>query len=145
MRPASSKLLPVLACAVAVLGLSNGGQAQVVRDIPYFMRSPQERAATLKLCRDDHRYDRRPECANAATAEDRLWAMRQRAGTPEQPGGRAAPNLDTFQLSPTYWARTRLARRATLATCRLHPGMAYPAKVCAAAEQGELLDTGGRS
>lgn len=136
--------LPLGVLALA-LGLSSAAGAAETRDIPYFMRSPTERAATLKLCRDDHRYDRRPECANAASAEDRLWAMRQRAGTPEQPGSRAVPNLDTFQLSPTYWARSRLARRATLATCRLHPGMAYPAKVCAAAEQGELLDTGGRS
>ena len=145
MRHTPLRTLPALLCAVVALGLPGAVVAQEVRDIPYFMRSPEARAATLKLCRNDHRYDRAPECANAASAEDRLWAMRLRAGVPEQTGARAVPNLDTFQLSPTYWARTRLARRATLATCRPHPGMAYPAKVCAAAEQGEVLDQGGRS
>lgn len=134
-----------LLCAAVMLGLAAAAGAEEVRDIPYFMRSPEARAATLKVCRNDHRYDRAPECANAASAEDRLWAMRLRAGTSNQAGVHAAPNLDTFQLSPSYWARTRLARRATLATCRLHPGMVYPPKVCAAAEQGEILDQGGRS
>lgn len=108
------------------------------------MRSPEARAATLKLCRNDHRYDRAPECANAATAEDRLWELRLRAGVAAPAGVHRAPSLDTWQLSPTYWAQNRLARKSTLVTCRNHPGMMYPARVCAAAEQGDTMDQGGR-
>ncbi len=144
MRHTALRALPALLCAVVALGLSSAAGAQEVRDIPYFMRSPDARAATLKLCRNDHRYDRAPECANAASAEDRLWELRLRAGVATPAGAGRVPSLDTWQLSPTYWAQNRLARKSTLVTCRNHPGMMYPARVCAAAEQGDTMDQGGR-
>ncbi len=146
MRSVLPRFLPALLCAVAALGAS-AAHAQTIlttRDIPYFMRSPEARAATLKLCRNDHRFDRSPDCANAASAEDRLWELRLRAGAPAPAGVQRVPSLDTWQLSPTYWAQNRLARKSTLVTCRNHPGMMYPAKVCAAAEQGDTMDQGGR-
>ena len=121
------------------------GQRAALHDIPWYMTHDAARAATLNLCRSDHSFARDVDCANAETAEDRLWS--QRAARGPQPGGRQQPGrqtrtspVDDILLSPTYWAENRLARIGTLAECRTALTR-YPPDVCAAARQGEALDT----
>ena len=147
---------PRLSAVVGGLGILLAGtftaahaQPASLHDIPWYMAHDAARAATLKLCRSDHRFARNVDCANAETAEDRLWSQRAAGGAQPgrqaQPGGR--PRLTLFDdtlLSPTYWAENRLARTGTLAACK-NPAAGYAPDVCAAARQGEAIDAARRS
>ena len=123
------------------------GQARSLHDIPWYMANNAARAATIKLCRSDHRFARDVDCLNAETAEDRLWG--QRAANGALPGQRLAQGrspssmLDDVLLSPQYWADNRLARIGTLAECKTALTR-YPPDVCAAARQGDALDAARR-
>ena len=118
-------------------------QPASLHDIPWYMAHDAARAATLKLCRSDHRFARDVDCANAETAEDRLWSQRAAGGA--QPGGRPRPStLDDILLSPTYWAENGLSRVGVLASCK-NPVTRYAPDVCAAARQGEALAAARRS
>lgn len=129
--------------ASLALGLSLCGPvvAAEVHDIPYFMRSPDARRATLKLCRTDHRFYGNPECMNAADADDRLWRLRIEAQLSSPATTRSVGGIGAFQ-TPSYYATNPVARRGVLATCRNHPGLMYSPVVCANAAQGETLDAG---
>ena len=132
------------------LGLLLGGglatahsQGTSLHDIPWYMANNAARAATIKLCRSDHRFARDVDCLNAETAEDRLYGQRaSRAGQLSQ--GRSRSSLfDDDLLSPKYWADNRLARIGTLAECKTALTR-FPPDVCAAAQQGDALDTAKR-
>ncbi len=119
------------------------GQPRSLHDIPWYMANNAARAATINLCRSDHRFARDVDCLNAETAEDRLWG--QRAAKGALPGQKLAQGrspssmLDDVLLSPQYWADNRLARIGTLAECKTALTR-YPPDVCAAARQGDALD-----
>ena len=123
------------------------GQATSLHDIPWYMAHDAARSATLNLCRNDHRFARDADCLNAETAEDRLWGQRAARGRQQaqaQPQGRPRSSMfDDDLLSPQYWADNRLARTGTLAECKTTLTR-YPPDVCAAARQGDALDTARR-
>lgn len=129
------------ALAAALVACAPGARAETTRDIPYYMRSPQLRAATLSLCRSDHRYDRNVDCRNATSAEEILWRMRLQAQLAMPAGVTRGGSFADFQ-TPSYYAANRLARRGVLASCRNHPGMTFSSTVCASAAQGEAMDAG---
>ncbi len=124
------------------------GQSRPLHDIPWYMANDAARSATINLCRNDHRFARDVDCLNAETAEDRLWG--QRAARGALPGQRLVQGrspssmLDDVLLSPQYWADNRLARIGTLSECKTALTR-YPPDVCAAARQGDALDTARRS
>ena len=148
-RPRLSAVLGGLGVLLAGTFTAAHAQPASLHDIPWYMAHDAARAATLKLCRSDHRFARDVDCANAETAEDRLWSQRAASGaqpgTRTQPGGRPRPTLfDDTVLSPTYWAENRLARIGKLAGCNKPVPTSLP-DVCAAARQGEALDAARRS
>ena len=120
------------------------GQGTSLHDIPWYMANNAARAATIKLCRSDHRFARDTDCLNAETAEDRLWG--QRAANGALPGQRLAQGrsrssvFDDDLLSPQFWANNRIVRQGTLAGCN-RPVPTEQPDVCAAARQGDALDT----
>lgn len=119
------------------------GQPASQHDIPWYMANNAARAARINLCRSDHRFARDVDCLNAETAEDRLYAQRAaRAGQLPQRGSRSSA-FDDDLVSPQYWADNRLARIGTLAECKTALTR-YPPDVCAAARQGDALDTARR-
>ena len=149
MRPRLSAVAGSLGVLLAGTFTAAHAQPASLHDIPWYMAHDAARAATLKLCRSDHRFARDVDCANAETAEDRLWSQRAaggaQPGTRTQPGGRPRSSpLDDILLSPTYWAENRLARIGTLAECKTALTR-YPPDVCAAARQGEGLDAARRN
>jgi len=128
----------LVATALGAFGLLLAGSFAPVRaqsslhDIPWYMTHDAARAATTKLCQSDHRFAHDVDCANAETAETRLWGQRS---------AKAAQFDD--QTSPQYWAANRLLRIGVLAACR-HPPSVYMPDVCAAAQQGDSMDTAKR-
>ncbi len=120
------------------------GQPRSLHDIPWYMANNAARAATINLCRSDHRFAHDVDCLNAETAEDRLWG--QRAATGALPGQKQAQGrsrssvFDDDLLSPQYWAKNRIVRLGTLAGCNKPVPTEQP-DVCAAARQGDTLDT----
>ena len=149
MRPRLSAVVGGFGVLLAGAFTAAHAQPASLHDIPWYMAHDAARAATLKLCRSDHRFARDVDCANAETAEDRLWSQRAAGGA--QPGGQAQPGgrprltiFDDTLLSPTYWADNRLARVGTLVGCN-KPIPTNQPDVCAAARQGEALDAARRS
>ncbi|MGE3280021.1 MAG: EexN family lipoprotein [Alphaproteobacteria bacterium] len=59
--------------ALSLLAVPASALAQT---IPWFEAHPAERSAVLKRCRDDHRLGRSALCANAETAETRVYRRR---------------------------------------------------------------------
>ncbi len=120
------------------------GQPKSLHDIPWYMANNAARSATINLCRSDHRFARDVDCLNAETAEDRLWGQRAANGAlpgQKQAQGRARSSVfDDDLLSPQYWANNRLVRQGTLVSCN-RPVPIVQADVCAAARQGDALDT----
>ncbi len=117
------------------------GQARSLHDIPWYMANNAARSATLNLCRNDHRFARDADCLNAETAEDRLYGQRAARGvglgqTQAQKGGGLFDDL----TSPQYWAANRAGRQGLLVGCN-RPVPTVQADVCAAARQGDALDT----
>lgn len=115
------------------------GQTTSLHDIPWYMEHNAARSATLNLCRSDHRFSRDVDCANAETAEDRLWG--QRAAQGALPGQRQTrPGASPFSdlVSPSYWAANKLARLGALAGCN-RPVPTVQPDVCAAARQGDAM------
>ena len=119
------------------------GQATSLHDIPWYMANNGARAATLNLCRNDHRFARDTDCLNAETAEDRLFGQRAARNGQLAQGRSRSSVFDDDLLSPRYWADNRLARIGTLAECKTALTR-YPPDVCAAARQGDALDSGRR-
>ena len=111
-----------------------------LHDIPWYMANNAARAATIKLCRSDHRFAHDVDCANAETAEDRLYGQRAAgwSGQPSQGGSRSSV-FDEL-TSPQYWAANRLSRMGAMASCRNNRGF-YGPDVCAAIQQGDALDS----
>lgn len=130
-----------LASLTLGLALCGPAVATEVHDILYFMRSPQARHATLKLCNTDRRFMGNVECMNAADAEDRLYRLRIEAQLSAPASTRSVGGISAFQ-TPSFYAANRIARRGVLATCRNHPGLMFSPIVCANAAQGETLDAG---
>lgn len=117
------------------------GQPKSLHDIPWYMANNAARAATINLCRSDHRFARDVDCLNAETAEDRLWGQRAASGAlPGQRQVQKGGGLFDDLISPQYWAANRLARIGVIAACK-HPPSVYTPDVCAAAQQGDALDT----
>ncbi len=102
-----------------------------LHDIPWYMAHDAARTATMKLCQSDHRFAHDVDCANAETAETRLW------------GQRSAKSAFGDLTSPQYWAANRLSRMGAMTSCRNHPAF-YGADVCAAIQQGDALDASRR-
>ncbi len=120
------------------------GQARSLHDIPWYMANNAARAATLNLCRNDHRFARDADCLNAETAEDRLYGQRAARGIgPGQTQAQKGGGLFDDLTSPQYWAANRLARIGVIASCK-HPPTIYAPDICAAAQQGDALDVGRR-
>ena len=96
MRPRLSAVMGGLGVLLAGAFNAAHGQPASLHDIPWYMAHDAARAATLKLCRNDHSFARNVDCAKAETAEDRLWSQRAAGGSQPQgrpqPGGR--PRLD---------------------------------------------------
>jgi len=102
------------------------GQSSL-HDIPWYMAHDAARAATTKLCQSDHRFAHDVDCANAETAETKLW------------GQRSAKFAFSDMTDPHYWAaQPRLGRSGILAGCN-RPVPTYTPEVCAAARQGDVL------
>jgi len=126
------------ATAWGAFGLLLAGSSAPVRaqsslhDIPWYMAHDAARAATTKLCQSDHRFAHDVDCANAETAETKLW------------GQRSAKSAFGDLTSPQYWAANRFSRIGVLSACR-HPPSVYTPDVCAAAQQGDGMDTARRS
>lgn len=123
------------------------GQSRPLHDIPWYMNNNAARAATLNLCRTDHRFARDVDCLNAETAEDRLWGQRA-ARSAQQSQGQSQTRsrssiFDDDLLSPQYWANNRIVRLGTLAGCN-RPVPTNQPDVCAAARQGDALDAARR-
>ena len=116
------------------------GQPRSLHDIPWYMANHAARAATINLCRSDHRFARDVDCLNAETAEDRLYGQRAaRAG--QMPQGRSRSSaFDDDLLSPQYWADNRIVRLGTLQGCS-RPVPTVSPDVCAAARKGDTMDT----
>ncbi len=117
------------------------GQSSL-HDIPWYMANNAARAATIKLCRSDHRFAHDVDCANAETAEDRLYAQRAAGmvGGGQGSAGRSRSSVFDELTSPQYWAANRLSRMGVLASCKDRVTI-YQPDVCAAAQQGDALDT----
>lgn len=138
------------AAALGSFGLLLGGALAIAQgqptsqhDIPWYMANNAARSARINLCRSDHRFARDVDCLNAETAEDRLYGQRAaRAGQLSQGRSRSSV-FDDDLVSPQYWADNRLARIGTLAECKTALTR-YPPDVCAAARQGDALDTARR-
>ena len=122
------------------LATAHGQSRQPLHDIPWYMANPAARAATINLCRTDHRFARDVDCLNAETAEDRLYGQRAARAGQVSPGRSRSSVFDDDLLSPQYWANNRLARQGTLVSCN-RPVPIVQADVCAAARQGDALDT----
>jgi len=116
------------------------GQPKSLHDIPWYMANNAARAATINLCRSDHRFARDVDCLNAETAEDRLYGQRAARAGQVSPGRSRSSVFDDDLLSPQFWADNRLSRIGAIASCRNHPAFYGPA-VCAAIQQGDALDT----
>lgn len=143
---------PVLAAAFAASAFAfcvpGATPAEAVeRDIAWYMSRPGARAAVLDACRADHRVTAASpaECANAETAETRLWGAKaaRRAGVaplPAAPAGRPGRTLSPGEMlrSAEFWATNHLARVGALAACRV-PGNAYSPQECAAARRGAAI------
>ncbi len=137
----------VTAIAWGAFGLLLAGSSALVRaqsslhDIPWYMANNAARAATINVCRSDHRFAHDVDCANAETAEDRLYARRAAgaAGGGQLSAGRSRSSVFDEQTSPQYWASNRLTRLGVLAACK-HPPSVYAPDVCAAAQQGDAMD-----
>ncbi len=115
------------------------GQSRPLHDIPWYMANPAARAATINLCRTDHRFARDVDCLNAETAEDRLYGQRA-AKAGQLPQGQSRSSVfDDDLLSPQYWADNRLVRLGALVSCK-KPVTIYPPDVCAAIQRGDALD-----
>ncbi len=135
------------ATAWGAFGLLLAGSSAPVRaqsslhDIPWYMAHDAARAATTKLCQSDHRFAHDVDCANAETAETRLYAQRAAgaAGSGQLSAGRSHSSVFDEQVSPQYWAANRLTRIGVLAACK-HPPSVYAPDVCAAAQQGDAMD-----
>ena len=141
---------PRLSAVVGGLGVLLAGsftaahaQPASLHDIPWYMANDAARAATLKLCRNDHRFARDVDCANAETAEDRLWSQRAAKGGQQSQGRSRSSVFDDDLLSPQYWADNRLTRIGVLASCKNRVTI-YQPDVCAAAQQGDTLDAARR-
>lgn len=133
-------ILPALAVGLAVGVGAHApahAQAQAAHDIPWYMANDRARAATLDLCRSDHSYDRDTDCANAETAENRLWAARASAAARgAAPAGRG--RVPDPLSSPMYWVENPLSRIGRLAACR-NPVTSMTPEQCAAVRRGELM------
>ena len=153
MTPVLRSIFPAMGIARAMpvaFGLMVGvgaqaparAQTQAAHDIPWYMANDRTRAATIALCRNDHSFERDAYCANAETAENRLWAERASAAArgvapsprpdrlPEKPGD--------ILRSTTYWLQNPLSRIGTLAACRT-PGTSMTPEQCAAARRADLM------
>jgi len=119
------------------------GQPKSLHDIPWYMANNAARAATINLCRSDHRFARDVDCLNAETAEDRLYGQRAARAGQVSPGRSRSSVFDDDLLSPQYWADNRLARIGTLGECKTALTR-FPPDVCAAARQGDALDAARR-
>lgn len=113
-------------------------RAKALHDIVWYMGHDRARAATLDLCRGDHSFALDPDCANAESAENRLWAERASKGAGGSPRGRLPRSPRDILASPTYWAENGLARIGALAACRT-PGTEYRPEQCAAARRGDAM------
>jgi len=140
------------ATAWGAFGLLLAGSSAPVRaqsslhDIPWYMAHDAARAATTKLCQSDHRFAHDVDCANAETAETRLYAQRAAgaAGGGQLSAGRSHSSVFDDLTSPQYWAANRLSRIGAMASCRNHPAF-YGPEVCAAIQQGDAMDASKRS
>ena len=137
----------------AVLGLATSvaascwtsahAQAPVLRSVPWYEEHGGERVVTIRLCRNDERFARLAECANAELAQNRIDA-RDRANAAGLNGRRRVPTIDEVLSSPRYYAENRVARAGVLAECASGGGMGHPARDCAAARAGAAMDQGAR-
>ena len=128
----------LVATVWGAFGLLLAGSSAPVRaqsslhDIPWYMAHDAARAATTKLCQSDHRFAHDVDCANAETAETKLW------------GQRSAKFAFGDMTSPQYWAANRLQRSGILSGCN-RPVPTYDPSICAAARQGDAIaGRGGR-
>ncbi len=116
------------AFGLLLAGSSAPGRAQSsLHDIPWYMTHDAVRRATTKLCQSDHRFAHDVDCANAETAETRLWGQRSAK----------AAQFDEL-VSPEHWVANPLLRKGILAGCN-RPVPNYAPDVCAAARQGDVL------
>jgi hypothetical protein len=125
----------ITASACLLLLLPGIAAAEERRDIDWYVNHSAARASILRLCRSDHRYDFSPDCANAESAETKLWARRTAADG-------AAPGR--ILNSPEYWASNPFSRVAALEQCRLPTLGTMTPSQCAAARQGEAMARGHR-
>ena len=130
--------------AVAAIGAAlfaaQPAEAREVRslhDIPWYQAHDSVRAVTIDACRKDHALGRLPDCANAETAETRVWAERASQGGKAgwQPG---QPLPDDYLTQPSYWAANGLQRVGVLGACEQRVTM-WPADVCQAARAGASM------
>lgn len=136
-------ILPALAVGLVVsVGAQAPAQAQTqaAHDISWYMANDRARAATIAMCRSDHSYDRDADCANAETAENRLWAERASAaaGGTVPPRGRLPDKPGDILRSTTYWLQNPLSRIGTLAACR-NPVTNMTPEQCAAARRADVM------
>lgn len=134
-------VLGLAASVAASCWTSAHAQAPVLRSVPWYEEHGGERVVTIRLCRNDERFARLAECANAELAQNRVDA-RTRANAAGLNGRRRTPTIDEVMADPRYWAQNRVARAGVLAECASGGGMGHSARECAAARAGAAMDQG---
>lgn len=113
-----------------------GAPPPSLHNIPWYSAHPAERAAVLRFCHSDHRYDNTPDCANAESADTADYAARMR---------RAAEAAGAFKrhTDPAWWLANPYARWNAIGACSVTPDPGftaqYTAAECAAARQADAM------
>lgn len=116
----------------------------VLHDIPWYVAHDAARAVTLRMCRDDARLARLPDCENAELAQNRVDA-RDRFGAPASGSARTrwtgrTQTIEEMLSDPAHYDNA-VTRAVTLGNCarpeNLSPGMRPRPEFCAAARAAE--------
>lgn len=136
-----SLAVAAMAAACPPVHAQNGG---VLHDIPWYEAHDAARVVTLRMCRDDARLARLPDCENAELAQNRVEA-RGRDGA--SPAGSArtrwtgrSQTIEEMLSDPAHYDNA-VTRAVTLGNCarpeNLTPGMRPRPEFCAAARAAE--------
>lgn len=139
------------AAAVLAVAAPAAFAQPVLHDIPWYERHDAARAVTLRMCRDDARLARLPDCENAELAQNRVDA-RARSGAPASGSARTrwagrTQTLDEMLSDPAHYDNA-VTRAVALNNCArpesLTPGMRPRPEHCAAARAAEARAAAGK-
>jgi hypothetical protein len=123
------------ALLAAAVVFTTGAQAQSAKGtVSWFMANDADRRAMLQACADDEALARRPVCANAVEASNRVARARRAAAMARTPSPSEVLN------DPRYWASNRMARAGALVECNGGGLTNLTPRACAAARLGAAMD-----